>query len=498
MRRPVIWMDTDEWKAKSAKDEEIAEGYALRKICDDLQIKAVDEAERTLRFVVSTASPDRDKDTVAVNGWNLESFRRSPVIPFAHDYRNLPVAKAIEIGPQKEGLVSTAQFASKELYPFADTVYQMLLQGFLSAVSVGFRPMKHEVNKERGGIDFLQQELLEYSVVPVPANPEALIQARSAGIDVAPLKFWAEEVLDEFHGESMICVPKGSLEQMVKSLSPTTVTVGELDTPLKSAAEIATDKKETEFPAKAMAEEIGIIEDGDITTGAILSETAINDGLDEAQKLVDATGKEIQQKVDPVALQQALPESYEWITQQLMADVTGFLTRNGIEFRPELDAVFPISTFADSLVVCVLGRDRPYSDDPCFRGAYKRDRRLGGMPRFKGEPEKVDIQVSVDLVQAAQQLNANLENFKFATGGVISDAKKSVEVTIHDERAKGALIAKGPDIKGSEPAVLDFVAGEIDMKDMQECLSAVIVKTMKQEVRERVGETMRAMRGRVD
>jgi len=341
----------------------------------------------------------------------------------------------------------------------------------------------------------------------VPANPEALIQARSAGIDVAPLRLWAEEVLDEFHGESMICVPKGSLEQMVKNLSPTMVTVGTLDTPLKSAAEIATDKKESEFTAKEICDAIArgeveendeLIEDGDFKTAAMLADTAINDGLDTAQKLVDATGKEVQQKVDPVALQQALPESYEWITQQLMSDVAGFLTRNGIEFRPEMDVVFPISTFADSLVVCVLGRDRPYSDDPCFRGAYKRDRRLGGMPRFKGEPEKVDIQISMDLVQASQVLGGSIESFKFATGGVISDAKKSVEVTITDERVKGALIVEGPIIKGPEPVVLDFVAGEIDMKDMQECLSAVIVKTMKQEVRERVGETMRAMRGRVD
>jgi hypothetical protein len=37
--------------------------------------------------------------------------------------------------------------------------------------------------------------LLEFSVCPVPANPEALIEARSAGIDIAPIRDWAVKLL---------------------------------------------------------------------------------------------------------------------------------------------------------------------------------------------------------------------------------------------------------------------------------------------------------------
>jgi hypothetical protein len=84
-------------------------------------------------------------------------------------------------------------------------VYQMYVERFLHAVSVGFQPKKYEfvqaaVDAERArhsGINFLQQELLEYSAVPVPANPNALAVARSAGIDTTPLKQWAERALDE-------------------------------------------------------------------------------------------------------------------------------------------------------------------------------------------------------------------------------------------------------------------------------------------------------------
>jgi hypothetical protein len=39
----------------------------------------------------------------------------------------------------------------------------------------------------------LEQELLEFSAVPVPANGEALIEGRSAGIDIAPLLDWSED-----------------------------------------------------------------------------------------------------------------------------------------------------------------------------------------------------------------------------------------------------------------------------------------------------------------
>jgi hypothetical protein len=77
-------------------------------------------------------------------------------------------------------------------------VFKAIKGGFLSAVSVGFAPIKYAFSEEQGrsfGIDFLQQELLEFSVCPVPANPEALIEARSAGIDIEPIREWAEKLI---------------------------------------------------------------------------------------------------------------------------------------------------------------------------------------------------------------------------------------------------------------------------------------------------------------
>jgi HK97 family phage prohead protease len=171
------------------------------------------EAEKDSRrvtFTISTASVDRDRDIISVDGWELANFKKSGVVLWAHDYRNLPVARSLKVWKEDDKLKSTAEFATAETYPFADTVYRMVKGGFLRATSVGFRPLKWNFNEERSGVDFLSQELLEWSVVPVPANPQALVEASASGIDTEPLKQWAEQILDGAEGPG-VWVPKSAL-----------------------------------------------------------------------------------------------------------------------------------------------------------------------------------------------------------------------------------------------------------------------------------------------
>ena len=66
--------------------------------------------------------------------------------------------------------------------------------GFQWGVSVGFKPLKFEERRDERtgailGVRFLQQELLEVSAVPVPANRNALRRETAAdavGADSAP------------------------------------------------------------------------------------------------------------------------------------------------------------------------------------------------------------------------------------------------------------------------------------------------------------------------
>jgi hypothetical protein len=67
-----------------------------------------------------------------------------------------------------------------EVYEFSDQVFRLIKAGYIKAGSVGFSPLKFSFAEDSDrafGIDFHEQELLEFSVVPVPANANALVQA---------------------------------------------------------------------------------------------------------------------------------------------------------------------------------------------------------------------------------------------------------------------------------------------------------------------------------
>ena len=144
----------------------------IRKQFGDTEItRATGPSDRVRRFVISTPGVDRDNDTIDAQGWLLDNYKRNPVVLWAHDYSQLPLGKALDVRVEGRRLVSEAEFAE---HPLADTVLKLIDGGFLRATSVGFKPVRFERNVERGGIDFKEQELLEFSVVPVPANPEAV------------------------------------------------------------------------------------------------------------------------------------------------------------------------------------------------------------------------------------------------------------------------------------------------------------------------------------
>lgn len=163
------------------------------------KIMAVDGETPRLQFTISTADVDRDRDTIDPKGWKLDNFKKNPVMLWAHQHSGLPVAKCIDCAIENGRLMVDAEFTPMDLYPFGYTVYRMYKGGFMSAQSVGFDPSRWEIVQDADrpyGYDFKEQELLETSAVPVPSNPHALIMARNAGIDTAPIMDWAGEMLD--------------------------------------------------------------------------------------------------------------------------------------------------------------------------------------------------------------------------------------------------------------------------------------------------------------
>lgn len=183
------------WKAAAAAGTPPEKALLLKEYLPD-SIKAEGSGKYT--FAISTGVEDRERDTIAVDGWALDSYRKNPTVLWAHDYSALPVGRSEMVVARAGQLIARMEFVPGEVYPFAETVRQLVEGGWLKATSVGFRPLEWVFNEQRGGFDFKRQELLEFSIVPVPANPEALIEAREAGVPIGPLKDWAIKLLDTY------------------------------------------------------------------------------------------------------------------------------------------------------------------------------------------------------------------------------------------------------------------------------------------------------------
>ena len=189
-----------------------------------LEVKEVENKDGfiTLDFTISDGSVDRDYDVINVDGWELENYRKNPVVLWAHDAKMPPIAKSLTEFVEDGKLKSRAQFVPREISAFGHSVARMYQEGFLKAVSVGLsaKEWKFVEDKDRPyGIDFIRQELLEYSCVPIPANPQALIDgAKSKNIDIEPLYKWASEIL-EAHKDSGFLMPVKEFYEQAKPIS---------------------------------------------------------------------------------------------------------------------------------------------------------------------------------------------------------------------------------------------------------------------------------------
>lgn len=162
-------------------------GAVLRRAAS---IKAVDAKERTMRFVASDESVDRYGDIIRASGWQLDNFRKNPVLLFAHDSRQPPVGQVPSIEVVGTELIADCLFRPEGDSQLSDDVWRAVEGGFLRAASVGFTPTGpvNQLVDSAGnwtGYEFTSQELLELSVVPVPANPQALAVAKSLGMSDA-------------------------------------------------------------------------------------------------------------------------------------------------------------------------------------------------------------------------------------------------------------------------------------------------------------------------
>jgi hypothetical protein len=215
---------------KKAYDESLGETILPVYKDRNVEVKVPDDPKKDIVFVISNETVDRDRDTISVDGWNLRNFKKNPVILWGHDYSMPPIANSKNLKKIDGELVSGVRFVPKEIFPFAGMIEEMVRGDFIHATSVGFQGEEVVFNEKRGGFDFKKQELLEFSIVPVPSNAEALVQAKSQGINIVPMIRWAEQLMvknfemvenDAVHDMTWL----KWLDENIKQLDKKTVTV---------------------------------------------------------------------------------------------------------------------------------------------------------------------------------------------------------------------------------------------------------------------------------
>jgi HK97 family phage prohead protease len=140
-----------------------------------------------VEFVLSDDSIDRMGDVIVSEGWDLASFKRNPVCLFNHSAM-LPIGKWENLRVEKGELRGHLQLAPEGTSPRIDEIRRLVDAGILRAVSVGFRPLESGPRHENGktlGMVFTKSELVETSLVSVPANRNALAVAKSLRISPA-------------------------------------------------------------------------------------------------------------------------------------------------------------------------------------------------------------------------------------------------------------------------------------------------------------------------
>lgn len=156
--------------------------------------KTVQES-REMSFVISTATKDRHKEIVNMDNWQIDSFNLNPVVGYQHNVygENMCLAPNpddvlgkgmayMDTYQNKKALWSKVIFDPEKINPTAEKVFQKLLIGSLNAASVGFLEIgkgTEEIKRDQEGnvMDrtyfYKGQELVEWSVVNIPANPDA-------------------------------------------------------------------------------------------------------------------------------------------------------------------------------------------------------------------------------------------------------------------------------------------------------------------------------------
>lgn len=262
---------------------------------------SLNETERTVEHVASDEDRDRMGDRISVKGWDLDNFAKNSPLLWDHDSSLLPIGRVFKArkgrneDTGKPALMTVSRFHDAEKNPHAELVYRMVADGDMPAVSVGFnpieiqRPASDEEAKSLGlgefGVYFKRQELLELSVVSVPAHPGALAKKLDGYAERGIVSY---EIVNEFvrrlaegwNGPKRVFAVK-------KPVQPCEI-IDELSTERAADAE----DRDVEFVERDIDANFKRIEDSIATLGVAVRDLKENSGFDASARMVRSIVRE--------------------------------------------------------------------------------------------------------------------------------------------------------------------------------------------------------------
>jgi hypothetical protein len=187
----------------------------IKKQLNIAEVKGLTEETYTLTAVISSGLKDRYNEIVDQTSWNLDEYKKNPVVLWGHDHTQPAIGKALDIYINENGMLEAiVQFAVEE-YEFAKTIFKLYAGGFMKAFSVGFTSGKQDMLND--STILRDNTLYEFSAVNVGAD--ALALAKQKGIDVSYFdKINKSETIIEKKGRVLSAKNRETIEKAKQAL----------------------------------------------------------------------------------------------------------------------------------------------------------------------------------------------------------------------------------------------------------------------------------------
>lgn len=172
------------------------EASECKRLCTASGLKYKEGYEdRVVAFRMTDETPDRHNEVVIAKGVDFKEYKENPLVLWLHNsvfqtinLKKLPIGRTIKIWHNKEekAVDGWVLFLDDEVdrTGLSEDVYRMVQAGAITKGSIGFSAKNDDIRSaseeelttyglSKYGVIFDKIKLLEFSIVPIPANPNA-------------------------------------------------------------------------------------------------------------------------------------------------------------------------------------------------------------------------------------------------------------------------------------------------------------------------------------